>query len=270
LSIKGSLHAEVTGPSDASSMVFVHANPMDGSSWLYQIAHFSAWYRCIAIDLPGYYRSPPAGAGLRLEDVAAACWTAVDRRSDSDRAILVGSSVGSFVVQHMYHLRPEATQALILSGTGWYEVKPFVSHRVAGFREHGIDYRYRYTLETFSDAFRSTPLAEWFARLFCERNSSADLDTIVMLFEAQAVPEPEALQSDLQAPVLIVSGSEDPSHEAAFVLRDRLPNAEIVTLEGAGHACHMEQPWAFDREVISFLRQLGQAPARVEKADRER
>ena len=71
--IQGPLYYERTGRA-GPVMAFVHPNPMDQSCWMYQMAHFSTWYRCIAIDLPGYGRSPRADAGLRMEDVAAACW----------------------------------------------------------------------------------------------------------------------------------------------------------------------------------------------------
>ena len=39
-----------TGP----VMAFVHPNPMDQSCWIFQMAQMSTWFRCIAIDVPGY------------------------------------------------------------------------------------------------------------------------------------------------------------------------------------------------------------------------
>jgi pimeloyl-ACP methyl ester carboxylesterase/predicted MFS family arabinose efflux permease len=251
--IDGPLYAEVAGPVDAPPMVFVHPNPMDSACWLYQMAHFSTWYRCIAIDLPGYGRSPGAQPGLTMEDIADACWEVVDRVTAREGAVLVGCSVGSTVVQHMYHRRPKATDAVILSGTGWHEVKDFPRQRIAAYREFGIDYRYDYTLQDMSPEFRRTPMAHWLAGLFTERNGTADLETIVRMFEALAVPDPDWLQADLAAPVLILSGSLDGAHAAAFALRDRLPSVEMVVLQDAGHACHIEQPWVYDAEIIRFL-----------------
>lgn len=40
----------------------------------------------------------------------------------------------------------------------------------------------------------------------------------------------------------------------------QLPDAELITLGGAGHACHMKQPWAFDEQVMGFLRRRGVCP----------
>ncbi|MBI2320106.1 MAG: alpha/beta hydrolase, partial [Betaproteobacteria bacterium] len=49
--ILGPLYYECTGRA-GPAMVFVHPNPMDQSCWMYQMAHLSTWYRCLAIDIP--------------------------------------------------------------------------------------------------------------------------------------------------------------------------------------------------------------------------
>ena len=69
--IQGPLYYERAGRA-GPIIAFVHPNPMDQSCWLYQMAHFSTWYRCIAIDLPGYGRSPKADAGLSRSNAAIA------------------------------------------------------------------------------------------------------------------------------------------------------------------------------------------------------
>lgn len=255
--IEGTLHTQVTGPADAPAMVFVHPNPMDSTAWLFQMAHFSTWYRCVAIDLPGYGRSPTARSGLTMPEVATACWEAVDRAGSTVPAVLVGCSVGSSVVQHMYHLRPAETDALVLSGAGYRPVKDFARKRGRAFSEHGLSYRRAYAYECLSADFAATPLADWMITMLMERAALTDLDSIVALFEAMSPPDPDWLHADLDAPVLIVSGSEDQSHESAFALQARLPNVTMATIEDAGHACFLEQPWVFDQAVITFLTSIG-------------
>jgi pimeloyl-ACP methyl ester carboxylesterase len=254
--IAGDLYYEVMGPKEAGPMLFIHPNPLDSSCWIFQLAHFSTWFRCIAVDLPGYGRSPRSEAGLSMTDLAEACWDVVDRES-STPAVLVGCSIGSYVAQHMYHRRPDATQAIVLCGAGWRPTKAFPARRIAEYRERGLAHRYEYALQDFSPAFRSDPLATWFARMLGERNDQADLDSIIRMFEAVEPPDPDWLQPDLKAPVLILSGSEDPTGVAAPALHARLPDSELVVLDGAGHACHVEQPWRFDAETLEFLRRRG-------------
>ena len=254
--IRGPLHREVTGADDAPPMVFVHPNPQDSASWMFQMAHFSTWFRCVAVDLPGYGRSPSAAPGLTMDEVAAAVWEAVDGSTAGGRAVLVGCSVGSNVVQRMYHLRPGATEAVVATG-GWRAVKEHPARRIAGYRAEGLGYRREHVLANFSDDFARTPLAHWLADLFTGRDATADVDTIITMFEALGVPDPDWLQFDLHAPVLIVSGRLDRGHDAAHALHARLPDSRLAVIDGAGHACHLEKPWEFDAHVIRFLRELG-------------
>lgn len=258
--INGPLHSEQMGPRDRPAVVFVHPNPMDSSCWIYQLAHLSTWYRTIAVDLPGYGRSPAATADLTMIDVARAVWDAVDRVSSSTTHALVGCSVGANVVQHMYHLRPDEVACVVLSGTGFQEpgkLKPFAAPRIAAFEEQGLDFRHSYTLQDFSSAFAETPMARWFAQMFVERNSLASIETIIHMFRALGEPDPEWLQSELRVPVLILGGSEDASHQRAAQLAARFPDARISTIAGGGHAVHMEQPWEYDERLLAFFRESG-------------
>src|SRR5262249_16094280 len=96
-----------TGP----VMAFVHPNQMDQSCWIFQMARMSTWYRCIAIDLPGYGKSPKARAGLTMADVAQACWEAIDDAYPGERSILVGCSIGSSMLVWVHKHRPAKTAA---------------------------------------------------------------------------------------------------------------------------------------------------------------
>lgn len=246
-----------TGP----VIAFVHPNPMDQSCWIFQLAHFSTWYRCIAIDIPGYGRSPKASQGLTTADMAEACWEAIDEALPGERAILVGCSVGSAIVPFMYHHRPARTAALILSGTGYSPQKEFAKRRIEAYSAKGIDYRWPYTFEDLSPAFRATPLAHFFADLFTERNDKADLQTILYQFQALQQPEPAGHHETIACPTVILTGSEDGAHASAFALQARIPGCELQILPGAGHACQIEQPWLFDRFMIAFLAKHGLFPA---------
>ena len=258
--IQGPLYYERMGRT-GPVIAFVHPNPMDQSCWLYQMAHLSTWYRCIAIDIPGYGRSPRADEGLTMADMAEACWEAVDDAFPGEAAILAGCSVGSAIAPYMYHHRPNKTAAMVLCGTGYTETKEFARKRIAQYTANGIEYRWAYTFEDLSPAFRATPLAHYFAELFAERNGSADLQTILRQFKALQEKEPEGHYARIACPTIILTGSEDSGHAMAFPLQALIPKCELKVLPGAGHACQMEQPGLFDRFMLEFLGRHGLFPA---------
>jgi pimeloyl-ACP methyl ester carboxylesterase len=54
---------------------------------------------------------------------------------------------------------------------------------------------------------------------------------------------------------LIIVGGEDRGRPGALALQQRIPGCQLVTLEGAGHACFMDQPWTRDAAALQFLRE---------------
>jgi len=207
----------------------------------------------MAIDIPGYGRSPTADDGLTMNDMATACWEAIDDAYPGESAILVGCSVGSSLVPYMHHVHPDRTKAIIVCGTGYSPEKEFAPRRIKGYTDWGIDYRWDYTFQDLSPAFRPTPLAHWFANVFAERNDFADVDTIIRQFKALQEKDADDHHEKIDCPMVILTGSEDNAHQRAFALKERVKGCELRVLAGAGHACQIEQPWLFDRFMIEFL-----------------
>jgi 3-oxoadipate enol-lactonase len=60
----------------------------------------------------------------------------------------------------------------------------------------------------------------------------------------------------LEIPALVLHGTEDlvVAPENAEILAERIPGAELVWLEGAGHLYHSEQPAEADAAVLDFVR----------------
>jgi 3-oxoadipate enol-lactonase len=60
---------------------------------------------------------------------------------------------------------------------------------------------------------------------------------------------------EIAAPTLILHGTEDQMihPDNARILSERIPGAELVLLEGAGHVYHSERPEEADRAVLDFV-----------------
>jgi len=62
------IYYEVSG--EGLPFVLIHANPFDHNSWMYQIAHFSTYFKVIAIDIRGYGRSDKPTTPFSLKEMA--------------------------------------------------------------------------------------------------------------------------------------------------------------------------------------------------------
>ena len=253
----GPLAAEVSGAA-GPTLVLLPPNPFDRRSWLFQVAHFRTSCRVVTIDLPGYGESPDAPAGVTMPDIAAACWAAVDAAigEHASGIALAGVSIGSTIALHMATLRPADAEAIVLSGCGYRPVKTFAAERIRGYRAEGPAYRRRHAAEGLSAACRGSSMGQYLLDVLVGQGR-ADLGSIVTLFEALAQPDPDWVANGLRAPVLIISGTEDFAHEAAHDLRARIPGCAFMALDGAGHASHLEQPWAWDELAAEFLAEVG-------------
>ena len=76
--------------------------------------------------------------------------------------------------------------------------------------------------------------------------------------EQAEVTEQTELEDAPVVPTLIVWGGEDQMMPAsgAETLAGRIPGSEVAILEGAHHACYMDQPDRFHERLLEFLEKV--------------
>jgi len=104
---------EVKG--DGPALIFVHANPFDHDLWLYQLAHFSTWFKVVGIDIRGYGRSAKVAEPFTLKDMCDDV-LGVMTSLRLKRAVLIGCSVGSGIAILCGLERPDLFDAIVLVG----------------------------------------------------------------------------------------------------------------------------------------------------------
>jgi pimeloyl-ACP methyl ester carboxylesterase len=257
--IPGPLFFHEQGPAGIP-MIFLHSTPDDHRLWMYQQAHFSSWYRTVAVDLAGYGRSPIPQKGVSIPDQAEACWEVLDRIAPGEKAIVHGNSMGSMIAKHMVYQQPERTLALIISGTGYIKVRTPMAKWEERYRKEGIDLRYLQCLDHFSPALHGDPRVQYYSKMVCELNNQGTLESIIAMNQALQVPDSDRFYETLARPTLIISGTADRNHAAAVELQKHMKGSILKSIEGAGHAVMQEAPWAYDQYSIEFLESLGLWP----------
>jgi 3-oxoadipate enol-lactonase len=244
------IHYEVNGGGPA--LVMVHANPYDRRLFLYQAARFAAFYRVVAVDLRGYGLSDKPTHPFSLEDMAQDVLGVCDDLGVA-QAIFLGVSVGSGIALKIGLDHAERARALVLVG-GSSRPGGSIEKRVEAFTTMGPGtYRPLYMPELFAPGFTETRTGRWVMDMFCDDAERLDGQSIARIFEARGAENMLPRLGSIDMPVLVINGEHDNSLERGRETAENIPGARHVVLPGAGHACCIEDPAAFDAAMKGFF-----------------
>lgn len=246
-----------SGQPDAVPILFLHG--VGGGARMFgpQLDHFGRDWRAIALDMPGYGGSTPLPL-VTIDALAGTLAGFIDELS-LDRPVLVGHSLGGMVVQRLLQRAPDVARAVVLAQTSaafgsrdpaWEEA--FVAARLgpldAGQRMADL----ADTLLAETVAPGADPALLALAReCLAHTPDSTYRDSVLALrgFDAR-----DALAA-IAVPALLISGALDTAAPPPGMARmaGRIPGAQHVELDGAGHLAFLEQPAAFNAAVEAFL-----------------
>ena len=242
------LYYELHGPGDAPALILLEGLGGDIPGWRRNIPVLARECRVIAYDFRGNGNSDeppgPATMGTFVDDTLALL-----NELRVERAHVYGQSFGGMVAQEMALTRPERVRTSILACT-----HPGPRHAV---RAKG------------SKVPKGEPWRSMYSPGFPDRHPEHVAEDLRI---GAAQPKHseggrrqwEAMQGfdsfgrlpAMSIPTLVLHGTEDlavaPGN--ARMLAERIPGAELVLLEGAGHLYHSEQAVAADAAVLDFLR----------------
>ena len=242
------LFHEEHGDAAADAVVLLEGMGGDIPGWRRNIPHLARELRVVAYDFRGNGNSSeptePVTMATFVEDTIAL----LDELS-LGRAHVYGQSFGGMVAQELALAHPRRVHTLVLAAThcGGAHVVPAARSAVP----KGEPWRVLYA-PGFAEAHPEHVAED--LRIGGEQPRHA----------SGGRRQWEAMQSFdsydrlplIAAPTLVLHGAEDrlvaPAN--AEVLAARIPNAELVLLEGAGHLYHSEQADAADAAVLDFVR----------------
>jgi pimeloyl-ACP methyl ester carboxylesterase len=245
---------EVAG--EGYPLVLMHANPFDRRMFLYQVAHFSNYFRVINIDLRAYGYSDKPATPITMtdlcEDVVAVC-----RQEGASEAIFAGVSVGGVMGLQLGLDHPEIFKALILVGCSSQPGDRYQG-RIDGYMQQGVgQFHIQHLTDLVSKDFPQSKLGKYLLGMHTEMDSRLSAAAIAEIFHALQNRDLTARLTELKMPVLIMNGEFDNSLKRRREMSMKIAGAEHHVIPGAGHACCLEDPATFDEIVLRFLRKNG-------------
>jgi pimeloyl-ACP methyl ester carboxylesterase len=251
----GPIRYEVSGPVGGTPVVFTSGITMELAAFDAQVAALGDRFRIVRWDLPGH------GGSFDLEgrpfsfDLATECLLGLLDELQIDAAVLVGLSLGSLIHQYLAHHHPHRVRALVDVGGlplhhGMDRLSAFVWRMLAS-TGHWLPSKTYYRLfakerAVTSDARRT--LEEGIAKMGKRRVTQLTLDFLAD--QARGIPVPP------EQPLLIINGE----HEISFVRKRsvkwhrEIKGSKRVEIPEAGHVANLDQPSAFNRSLVDFLR----------------
>lgn len=246
------LYYEVHG--QGGPLVFLHGFAGTAESWKPQIPAFSVRYRLILYDARGHWRSEsPKDPAAYSHDIAVEDLQALLDHVGAGPTIVGGLSMGGVIALAFYAKYPERVRALILCDTG------------PGFRNPERREEWRRSREQAAALLEREGMAGFAKSRYAELDYYTSNEIMLQHdpvglahVNRKILVIPDTRLMDLlprvAVPTLVLVGAEDTDFRApADYMARKIPGAELVVLDKAGHGANVDQPGAFNRAILDFL-----------------
>lgn len=241
-----------------SPVLFVHGFPLTGKLWAHVVEPLQASCKLIIPDLRGMGRSQPsieASMAAYADDLAAL----LDAIGETRPAVVVGLSMGGYVIFEFYRRHRKRIRALVLADTrceaDTAEKARDRAAMAARVQEEGAVIVADAMLDALFGPAASLELrAAWRGII-----SSTDPTGVAAALGAMAArPDSTPTLAEIDVPTLIVVGEHDaltPPADAR-TMHEGIPGSRLAVIPDAGHMVPVEQPEAFSGMLRDFLAEL--------------
>lgn len=179
-----------------------------------------------------------------------------------EKAVFCGLSMGGYVLLALFRSRPDLFAGLVLCDTTAEADSPEKRDGRAAMIRKVEDQGTAFLVDELlpnlisrSTIENNEPLVRWLSEVIREQPPSA---VCAALRGMAARPESRELLSRIGFPVKLVFGADDgvTGKDAVKVLKDGIPETDLVIIESAGHYSNLESKPEFNRALISYLKSL--------------
>jgi pimeloyl-ACP methyl ester carboxylesterase len=240
-------------------VVLLHAFPQNRTMWVPQVEALSASHRVIVPDFRGFGDSDAPEGPYTLEQYADDVNGLLVHLA-VQQAVFVGLSMGGYTLFAFCRKYPERVKALVLADTrAGADTEEGKAGRLAMARaaiENGAGAVADIMLPKLlsSVALQTRPELVRQVRERIERTRVSGIVGALMAMAGRLDSVP--LLAQIACPTLIIVGELDgPTPPAeGKLMAERIPGARLEIIPRAGHLSNLEQPEAFNRALLDFLK----------------
>lgn len=228
------------------SVLLSHGYSASARMWQGQLEALSDSYHLIAWDMRGHDRSDsPDDQSLYSHEASVADMAAVLDACGANRATIAGLSLGGFMSLAFYLAHPGRTEALMLFDTG------------PGYKKDEGRAEWNRIAEGVATAYEKNGLAAAGpspeVRVAHHRSAQGLAHAARGMLAQKDARVIESLPK-IAVPTLVLVGENDTQFRPSTdYMSAKIPGAQKVILEQAGHAANIDQPGAFNATVRTFL-----------------
>jgi pimeloyl-ACP methyl ester carboxylesterase len=240
-----------------TGLLLIHAFPLDAGMWEPQLTSLGARLPTVAPHLPGFGGTEGPEV-LTMALAAGHCAEALDE-AGVDTAIVCGLSMGGYVAFEFWRAARPRVAAMVLANT---RAEPDPPEGAAGRRTLAERLRkegHRFLVEEPPPLLAEDAPAESLAlvKAMIDRQTPDAIAAAALGMAERPDSVPDLPGIDV--PTLVITGTGDrliPPDVTAGIA-GRVPGAELLRIEGAGHLSNLEAPEAFNTALDGVLNTVG-------------
>jgi pimeloyl-ACP methyl ester carboxylesterase len=250
----GDVRLFYTDEGSGPPLLFVHGYACDSHDWSWQIPHFVAKYRVIAVDLRGHGRSSAPRAGYAVAQLAADL-AGLIAELDLEKVVVAGHSLGAIVASALAVGHPSVVAALICVDPAYLvpdEAASAVEPLLAILENSPPVPVLQQIFRGLDSPATSPALRTWHLR----RVAGVPDHVLRQAFESQAKGLVLASNSKpylrrRECPVLAFYADPQRVPAEAELFSDE--RSQAIGWQGTGHWLHQERPAEFNDTVSTWL-----------------
>jgi pimeloyl-ACP methyl ester carboxylesterase len=253
-----SIYYEDSG-GDGPAVIFSHGLLMDHEMFAPQVEALRGAWRCITWDERGHGQTAsevlePFTYYDSADDLAALL-----AHLGIKQAVLAGMSQGGFLSLRCALTHPEVVRALILIDTQSGGEDP---HALEGYHQLVEQWIAHNLPDPVADIIEATILGDGWSGAAAWRAKWRAMKPVNIIGCMDTLSSRDVITArlaEIKAPSLVVHGDADAAIPLALgqALAEGLANAELVVIQGAGHAANLTHPEPVNAAIKRFLGALG-------------